>query len=282
MGKRKRRKRKPSSDQPRPAKSGKTEGDALKANRKDANRSKLAALQCPVCGHAATRCEASGRARCGSCGVLFPEKTPALPDRMKARDLGFRGSRWSHLDDRARAEAQAEEVMRGFFGIRTGKPAALNGFGKRVLEVDCGYGNMLRAFGRYGWIPTGTETNPAAAFRAQQERIEVRRERFAEARLGRIRFDLVVFRAAFGEIVEPRRAVEKLREVLKPDGLVCILREPMASGADAPDLPESHVLIHTPDSLKRVFGEAGFALAAEESGEGKGTFWFQAKPGGNR
>jgi SAM-dependent methyltransferase len=214
--------------------------------------------------------------------VLFLEKAPALPDRLKARDARFHGSRWSYLADRARAEAQAEEVMRGFFRIRTGKPAALNGFGKRVLEVASGYGNMLMAFRKYGWAPTGTETNAAAVFRARQERLEVRREPFAEARLGRPGFDLVVFRQTFGEIADPRRALEKLRLVLKPDGLVCILREPLASGAGTPGLSESHVLVHTPDSLKRLFGEAGTALVAEETVKGSGTFWFQVKPGSSR
>jgi SAM-dependent methyltransferase len=280
MGKRKRRKRKPSSGKAWPAKPRKAKGDAPKAKGKGASRRKRAAVRCSVCGHAAARCKATGWARCGSCGALFPEKTPALADRMKARDARFQGSRWSYLDDRARAEAQAEEVMRGFFRIRTGKPAALNGFGKRVLEVNCGYGNMLRAFRKYGWSPTGTETNPAAVFRAQQERLEVRREQFAEARLGRTGFDLVVFRAAFGEIVEPRRVAERLREVLRPDGLVCILREPLAPETGTPEPPESHALVYAPDSLKRLFGEAGFALAGEEAAKGSGTFWFRIKPGG--
>lgn len=275
MGKRRRKKTVSKKAQPR--KGRPSRGTAPRAKRQPRRR---AAVQCPVCGHAAARYKATGRARCGSCGALFPEKMPALPDRMKARDARFQGSRWSYLDDRARAEAQAEEVMRGFFRIRTGKPAALNGFGKGVLEVNCGFGNMLRVFRKYGWAPTGTETNPAAVFRAQQERIEVRREQFAEARPGRTRFDLVVFRGAFGEIVEPRRVVEKLREILKPDGLVCILREPVASEAGAPGLPESHVLVHTPESLKRLFGDAGFAPAGDEAAKGSGTFWFQVRRGG--
>ena len=279
MGKQKRRKRKPSSGEPRRARTRGAKGGAPKAKRKRA-KAKGAGIRCPLC-EADARSVAANRAQCGTCGVLFPEKIPALPQLMKARDQRFRGhSRWSYLDDVGRAKVHAEEAMRGFFRIRTGKPAALNGFGRRVLEVNCGYGNMLRIFQKYGWTAAGTETNPVAFFRAQQDRLQVRRELFLQAAFARAKFDLVVFRADFGEIVDPRGAVEKLRGLLKSDGLVCVLHEPLASRSGAPETEESNVLVHTAESLKRAFCDGGFVLATEEPGKGTGTFWFQTKPRG--
>ena len=278
MGKRKRQKRGPSSRKPPPAKRRKAKAGAPKAKRKRA-KTKRASLHCPACGGAGMRSGAPGRARCRACGVLFPRKMPTLLELMKTREARFTGhSRWSYLDDKGRAEAHAEEAMRGFFRIRTGKPAALNAFGRCVLEVNCGYGNMLGAFKRYGWTVAGTETNPAALNRAHQDLLDVKRERFVAARFGRTRFDLVVFRASFGEIADLHKAVEKLHDVLKPDGLVCVLRESLAGEGAEPPADAARLFLHTAESLKRVFTRNGFTAVSEEVADGVGTFWFKVKP----
>ena len=67
----------------------------------------------------------------------------------------------------------------------------------------------------------------------------------------------------------------RMRSVLKPDGLVCVAREPLAPAADPPK--GTAPLVHTPESLKRLFAWGASALVSEEGEGGLGAFWFRAK-----
>lgn len=180
--------------------------------------------------------------------------------------------------EKAEAEKLAHEAMCGFFRIKRGRPAPLNAFGRRVLEVNCGHGLLLLAFKRYGWTVAGMDTSATAAERARRELLDARHGRFVEARFGRTRFDLVLFCASFGEMDDPNRAAQKLCGTLRPDGLVCILHEPLADQDAKPPDGGSRVLLYTAESLKRAFCRNGFSFISEELGEGTGTFWFKVKP----
>ena len=282
MGKRKRRERRPSSGKPRPAKPRGTKGDTPKAKRKKA-RAKRASIPCPACGGAGARSGVRGRAQCRSCGAVFPRKVPAPEEAEKERDMLF-ARRFSvpRAVEKAEAEKLAHEAMCGFFRIKRGRPAPLNAFGRRVLEVNCGHGLLLLAFKRYGWTVAGMDTSARAAERARRELLDVRRGRLIPARFGRTRFDLVVFHASFGVIADPHKAVEKLYDVLKPEGLVCVLREPLAGESAKPPADAARVFLHTAESLKRVFRENKFAFVSGEVGGGAGTFWFGRNHGGSR
>jgi SAM-dependent methyltransferase len=185
--------------------------------------------------------------------------------------------------------------MRGFFQVLKGKPAALNAFGKSVLEVNCGLGFRLRAFQSYGWGAAGTETSATAYEYARRQSLEVTHGWLADGRFGKRRFDLVLFCESFGEMADPHKTAKRLRELLVEHGLVCVLREPVAGGpgALAPDVgpargageeapDDSRLFIHTSESVKRVFTRNKFTLVSEESAEGVGTFWFKSKTWRNK
>jgi SAM-dependent methyltransferase len=164
------------------------EPDKPRTRRKRRSR---AGIRCPVCGRTGEPDGDAGRARCGTCGVVFSRARPALGEVAKARDKRFsRAFALPNSEERRDARALAGEVMRGFFQIRKGKPAALNAFGKNVLEVNCGLGFRLRAFQSYGWATAGTETSATAYEYARRQSLEVTHGWLAEGRFGRTRFDL--------------------------------------------------------------------------------------------
>ena len=283
MGKRRTRRRKPPvsavfSDEPE-----RREVEAPKGKKARAEP-KRALVGCPACGGSGTRRRGSEWASCKGCGALFRKERPSSGQVAKMREKLFdRAFALPNHEERRQARALAGEAMRGFFGIRTGKPAALNAFGKHVLEVNCGLGFRLRAFQDYGWTAAGTETSATAFEYARRQSLDVRHGWLDEGRFGTTRFDLVLFCATFGKIPDPRKAVEKLRELLTPDGLICVLREPLAfKGAKPPEDP-GRLCLHSADSLKRAFCQGSFSFVSEEVHDDEtGTFWFRAKAGGSR
>ena len=137
-------------------------------------RRSLAGIRCPVCGQSGEPDGDAGRARCGTCGTVFPRERPALGEVARARDSLFsRAFALPNSEERREARTLAGEVMRGFFQIRKGMPAALNAFGKNVLEVNCGLGFRLRAFQSYGWTVAGTETSATAYEYARRQSLDV-------------------------------------------------------------------------------------------------------------
>lgn len=69
-------------------------------------------------------------------------------------------------------------------------------------------------------------------------------------------------------------------EVVKPDALVCVLREPLAVEGQEPRFDDTRLFVYTADALKRLVCEKWFSFVSEELGEGEGTFWFRTRDRG--
>jgi SAM-dependent methyltransferase len=239
-------------------------------------------LECPACGGDGRRRRSSWAVRCGTCRTLFREGYEGGGRAAEVREALFAGAYGgANNEERRDAKALAREAMRGFFTITRGKPAALNAFGKNVLEVDCGFGFRLRAFQDYGWTVMGTETSATACEYARRQSVDVRSGSLGgivgDGGFGRTKFDLVFFCGSFGRVGAPHAAVAGLHDVMSPGGIVCVLREPMASrGVKLTDRSDRNIL-YTAEPLRRVFCEHRFSFVSEDVGEGKGTFWFRAK-----
>ena len=108
-------------------------------------------LLCPVCGDTATPAgQDAAYARCSGCGSWLHSASFRGQGGVRghARPRAFS---LPHPLERRELRRHAVEVMRGFFGIRKGRRAALNAFGLDVLELGCGPGVRLQAFEDYGW-----------------------------------------------------------------------------------------------------------------------------------
>ncbi len=245
--------------------------------RRKRKRRARGGVRCPVCGNAGGKPDATERATCGTCGVVFMHKRPTLGEMAKARDARFaRAFALPYHEERREAKALANEVMRGYFRILRGKPVALNGFGRSMLEVSCGLGMRLRAFQGYGWTVAGTESSVTAYEYARRQSLDVQHGWLADGRFGKTKFNLALFCANFGEMADPHGTAERLREILIRDGLVCVLLEPLVRD-DAATLDEARLFVHTPDSIKRAFTRNKCALVSQDRGDGVGTFWFKTK-----
>jgi SAM-dependent methyltransferase len=283
MKARKKRKRRPSPFETTPEEAESQEGSGEEPEEKKPAKRSRKGLRCPVCHRSGEPLDATDRARCGTCGAVFPPVRPALGEVAKARDARFaRAFSLPNHEEKREAKALAGEAMRGFFAERSGKRAALNAFGKHLLEVNCGLGFRLRAFQSYGWAVAGTETSATAFEYARRQSLDVTHGWLADGRFGKTRFDLVLFCRSFGDMADPRKAVERLRELMAPKGLVCVLNEPLAETETDPPPDATRLLVHTAKSLRKAFCRNGFSFLSEDIDGGAGTFWFNAYTGGSR
>jgi SAM-dependent methyltransferase len=231
-------------------------------------------LLCPVCGDTTTPASPDvAYARCSGCGSWLCSASFGGRGgvRGNARPRAF--SLPNPLE-RRELRRHVVDVMRGFFGIRKGRRAALNAFGLDVLELGCGPGFRLQTFEDYGWTAVGTEANPAAFEHARGRSLDARNSWPHQTGFGERGFDLVFSCGNFGHLPELLATVEKVRGVLKPDGLVCVAREPLASEKEPPE--GSAPIVYSADALKRLFTDRLFSLVSEEIDDCGGMFWFKA------
>lgn len=118
-----------------------------------------------------------------------------------------------------------------------------------------------------------SEANQAAFEHARKRSLDARNSWPHQTGFGERRFDLVFSCGNFGHLPEPGATVEKARSVLKPDGLVCVAREPLAAERTSPQ--DAAPVVYAADALKRLFTDRLFSFVSEEGGDGRGTFWFR-------
>ncbi len=63
--------------------------------------------------------------------------------------------------------------------------------------------------------------------------------------------------------------------MLKPDGLVCVAREPLAP--EGGSLQGSAPVVYATGALKRLFADRGFSLVSEDASDDRGTLWFKGE-----
>ena len=240
-----------------------------------------ARVRCPVCGGSGMEAPpgaGAGHVRCEGCGTWFLKMRPSLGQLEREREALFEGAfALPHHEARREAREQAYEVMGGYFKIKKGRAVPLNAFERYVLDVGCGPGFRLKSFVSYGWIEGGSETSSTAYEYAKRQPLDVKHGWFTQVGFGDTRFDLALFAGNFGELPDPFRAVERLHEFLKPGGLVCVLREPLASDDAGPPAGGPRLFLFPAHALRRLFCRNRFSFVSEELDGGAGTFWFQTR-----
>jgi SAM-dependent methyltransferase len=234
---------------------------------------RVARIRCPACECPGEEDLPDGWARCTGCGMQYARVRPSRGQLAAGRDERLRRLLSTPGADLQRAsKAQASEIMRGYFAITKGTPAARNAFGLNVLDIGCGAGHRMRVFEDYGWTAFGTETGAAAYEQARRLGLEVRHGWLAEAGFGSVRFDLAFVCGAFGEMPDPNAFAEHIWSLLKTGGLLCLLAEPLAPIAAG----DGRLFSFTPEALTRVMRRNRYDCVSDAVADGHGTFWFRA------
>ncbi|MBE2196514.1 MAG: class I SAM-dependent methyltransferase [Anaerolinea sp.] len=139
--------------------------------------------------------------------------------------------------------------------------------GARLLEVGCGTGELLRAFGDVGYQVEGIEPNQAAVKVAQQQGLSVQVGNLESVVLPPQSYQGVIMKYALEHVHSPRQALTALESALKPGGRALLWLPNVESwdagwfksrwrGYDAP----RHLYLFSPKTIESYLEKVGLKL----------------------
>lgn len=212
------------------------------------------ASYCPVCGAKPDRIEFnapfSALDHCPDCGHVFSRKIPGkVILYLMYRDLDY----WT----RDKVHQGITKIEYGpqwkvFLDARIGvlkRVGAIDDMPKRLFEIGCSEGILLRELGNLGHQALGCECNgPTAKAGMQALGVDIRVGLFEEIDLPQAHFDVVASFHTVEHIPDLRPVFEKIADTLTQDGVALI---------EVPTGPEEyantdHVHFFSHESLKRL------------------------------
>ena len=240
---------------------------------------------CPICSASNIKPCPPGRDRlfrlapglfalfhCQSCGCIFQHPFPdsgALakfypqeywwsgnsPKRGKGAPFFSKLEKWYR-------ELVTEDHARFLDQCAAGRPGSEN----LLLDIGCGNGTFLHVARAHGFKPHGMDESARAAEIAGTEYgIPVRQGGVGSRIWEGTSFDFITMFHVLEHLPDPRFALEYVRGLLRPSGLL-IIQVPNVSSAQARifgrfwyglDVPR-HVINYTPEAVRRLFNGSGF------------------------
>src|SRR5581483_3845415 len=146
--------------------------------------------------------------------------------------------------------------------IATVRDAAGDLRGKRVLDVGCGTGALLRAFVRAGADAAGLESAEAARRRCASHGLTIVADDLRDPSLPLAAYDVVTAIEVIEHVPSPTAFLARIRELLKPGGVFyyttgnwhLVSRQPGTPYV----MPEGHITYFTPRTMRRFLVKTGF------------------------
>lgn len=139
------------------------------------------------------------------------------------------------------------------------------GQGARVLDIGCGNGRVMMQLRSVGWEVSGVEPDPRSAAQARAAGLDVRTGLLEAESWPNSHFDAITMSHVIEHLHDPLRILRICAQVLKPGGQISIATPNFASRGHqlfGPDWfaldPPRHLVLFTPDSLRRGLEECGF------------------------
>jgi len=142
----------------------------------------------------------------------------------------------------------------------------------KILDVGCNGGFFLNAFSN-NFEKFGIEIDPGAVEYAKENfDLDVRFEKFGDDSFDKENFDLVIFRGVIEHMFDPKSALDRAWEVLKPGGKLFFAATPNIDCISA-DLyrdkwrvwhPIEHINFFSVQTLHDLIGKDRFSLLASE------------------
>lgn len=209
---------------------------------------------CPVCGAKPDRVEFttpfSPLDHCAACGHVFSRMMPGkLILSLMYRDLDY----WKQdKEHQGIAKIDSGPHWKGFIDARMGamqNNGVLAGSSKKIFEIGCSEGILLRELENLGHEALGSECNlPVAEEGMKALGVKIRIGLFEDIALPRSYYDVVASFHTIEHITDLGRTFTKIVDILKPDGLVFV---EVPVGADD-YANRDHVQFFSDESLKRL------------------------------
>jgi GT2 family glycosyltransferase/ubiquinone/menaquinone biosynthesis C-methylase UbiE len=138
----------------------------------------------------------------------------------------------------------------------------------RCLDIGCGWGAFLENAKSYGFTPRGIEiTKKGADFAKEKLNIDATSEQFLDTPFDDNYFSLVTLNHVLEHLPEPKEALDKIFNILLPDGMFCgivpninsLCSNFMQEGWEWLDA-DYHYVHYSPNTLKEQLEKAGFIV----------------------
>ena len=198
--------------------------------------------------------------RCASCGHMQLERMPAEAELEEA----YAGAESTdYVEEEAGQRATARAVLEAI--EREVTPGA-------ILDLGCWVGFLLAEARERGWETTGVEPSTfASAYARERLGLDVRTTGLFDADLPEGRFQAVVLGDVIEHLPDPGAALERIRALLAPGGVVALILPDAGSrlartmGARWWSVIPTHVHYFTRDSLSLLLERHGFAVRRLET-----------------
>ncbi|QKE85501.1 bifunctional glycosyltransferase/class I SAM-dependent methyltransferase [Arthrobacter sp. NEB 688] len=216
----------------------------------------------------------AGYVRCTACGFLFQAHRASAEDEARMYDGEYfegydqrtGGRRTEGHYDVATAQRQSEARVRVEFLRGTVSPPA------RLLEVGAASGYFVAAAAAAGFDAQGVEPSTEQAEGATARGIPVRSGTLADIAAGGDTFDVLCAWHVLEHLPEPRAALEQMRGLLRPGGVLALELPNIGSVAAQRNTvrwahldPGAHVGHYTPRTLASLLGGAGLEVERVET-----------------
>jgi 2-polyprenyl-3-methyl-5-hydroxy-6-metoxy-1,4-benzoquinol methylase len=92
--------------------------------------------------------------------------------------------------------------------------------GRKLLDVGCGEGQLLRTAKDEGWDPVGVDLSETAIRLCQQHGVSASKTDFFDSSLDSQRFDSIIMSELIEHVPSPARFLQRAEELLEEDGIL--------------------------------------------------------------
>ena len=231
--------------------------------------------RCAAAGHSVTRLFSArdyisgdefGVFECHECESVFTWPQPAVADTRRYYPVAYYGE-----TNGRRFPGPVEFLQRSLYRGRARRVEQLvGGEQKRVLDVGCGRGHLLREFREHGWETLGTELDDASAkFPRESLGLSVKVGTLEGLGFSDAAFDTVVLWHVLEHVPEPLAILREIHRMLRPGGVFLVAVPDFSSWeacwAQAKwfhlDVPR-HLHHFRRERLRRLLESSGFHVCA--------------------
>ena len=138
--------------------------------------------------------------------------------------------------------------------------------GRRLLDLGCGAGHLVKVASEEGWDSLGIDTSAAAVALAQRMRANAQEIDFFDPALDDQRFDVIVMSEVIEHIPHPPKFLARAFSLLAPGGLLYATTPNFDSltrrvvGAEWAAIHPEHISYFVTRTLARAVRQAGFTV----------------------
>lgn len=221
-------------------------------------------VPCNLCGakntHPFARRQGFDVVTCAECGLVYVNPRLGLTALVDQYN-GNESSRIQYYLDAEPAD------RRSFAPVLETVQHLLPGRG-RFLDIGPNVGNCLVLAREFGWQVAGIEINADAARHCREVRgLDVHAGTLDERPFPPCSFDAVLMGDVIEHLPDPRRALEQVRELLRPGGLVAVSTPDIDgwAGRALQIKPEEHLYYFSRATMKALLERSGYDVVQVES-----------------